>query len=158
EAAREGWRRPVLPDPAPRGSRPRAGRRVDPAPGGRRGLTPAPRPAPIIGAEARVEIRPFQSPDAPALAELSAWCAGGEADFVLTPGWESERELFAEFERFGIEPAEHLLVADAGDGELLGLAGFLRQPKAQTAGLFCPIVKKSARGRGHGGELLRAAL
>jgi ribosomal protein S18 acetylase RimI-like enzyme len=103
-------------------------------------------------------IRPFQPSDAPALVELSAWCARGEADFVLNPTWESEAELFAEFERFGIEPAEHLLVADAGDGEALGLAGFARLPKAATAGLFCPIVKRSARGRGLGGELLRAAL
>jgi ribosomal protein S18 acetylase RimI-like enzyme len=105
-----------------------------------------------------LRIRPFQPSDAPALVELSAWCARGESDFVLNPLWEAEAELFAEFERFGIEPAEHLLVADAGDGEQLGLAGFLRLPKAATAGLFCPIVKRSARGRGLGGELLRAAL
>jgi ribosomal protein S18 acetylase RimI-like enzyme len=103
-------------------------------------------------------IRPFQPSDAPALVELSAWCARGETDFVLNPTWEREAELFAEFERLGIEPAEHLLVADSGDGEPLGLAGFARLPKAATAGLFCPIVKRSARGRGLGGELLRAAL
>src|SRR3990172_5815872 len=103
-------------------------------------------------------IRPFQRSDAPPLVELSAWCARGETDFVLNPTWETEAELFAEFERFGIEPAEHLLVADSGDGERLGLAGFLRLPKATTAGLFCPIVKRNARGRGLGGELLRAAL
>jgi len=105
-----------------------------------------------------MKIRPFQPGDAPALVELSAWCARGENDFVLNPFWESEDELFAEFQRFGIEPSEHLLVADSGDGERLGLAGFLRLPKAPTAGLFCPIVKRSARGRGLGGELLRAAL
>ena len=105
-----------------------------------------------------MRIRPFQPGDAPALVELSAWCARGENDFVLNPLWESEDELVAEFERFGIEPSEHLLVADSGDGERLGLAGFLRLPKAPTAGLFCPIVKRSARGRGYGGELLRAAL
>jgi ribosomal-protein-alanine N-acetyltransferase len=103
-------------------------------------------------------IRPFQPSDAPALVELSAWCARGESDFVLNPYWEAEAELFAEFQRFGIEPAEHLLVADSGDGEVLGLAGYLRRPKATTAGLFCPIVKRAARGRGLGGELLRAAL
>jgi ribosomal protein S18 acetylase RimI-like enzyme len=105
-----------------------------------------------------MKIRPFQPADAPALVELSAWCARGENDFVLNPYWESEEELFAEFERFGIAPSEHLLVADSGDGERLGLAGFLRLPKARTAGLFCPIVKRSARGRGLGGELLRAEL
>jgi ribosomal protein S18 acetylase RimI-like enzyme len=105
-----------------------------------------------------MRIRPFQRSDAAALVELSAWCARGEGDFVLNPTWETEAELFAEFERFGIAPEEHLLVADAGDGEQLGLAGFLRLPKAGTAGLFCPIVKRSARGRGLGGELLRAAL
>jgi ribosomal protein S18 acetylase RimI-like enzyme len=103
-------------------------------------------------------IRPFQPSDAPGLIELSAWCARGETDFVLNPTWESEDELFAEFERFAIDPAEHLLVADSGQGEPLGLAGFAREPKAATAGLFCPIVKRSARGRGLGGELLRAAL
>jgi ribosomal protein S18 acetylase RimI-like enzyme len=104
-----------------------------------------------------VEIRPFRPPDAPALAELSAWCARGETDFVLNPLWESEAELTAEFERFGIDPQQHLLVADAGDGEVLGLAGFLRRPGAAEAGLCCPIVKRAARGRGVGGELLRAA-
>ncbi|TFG93818.1 MAG: hypothetical protein E4H11_07880, partial [Myxococcales bacterium] len=90
-----------------------------------------------------MKIRPFQPADAPALVELSAWCARGENDFVLNPYWESEDELFAEFERFGIEASEHLLVADSGDGERLGLAGFLRLPKASAAGLFCPIVKRS---------------
>jgi ribosomal protein S18 acetylase RimI-like enzyme len=105
-----------------------------------------------------VEIRPFQRSDAPALAALAAFCARGETDFVLNPYWESEAELFAEFERFGIDPAEHLLVADAGGGEPLGLAGFVRLPKAATAGLLCPIVSRAARGRGIGGELLRAAL
>ena len=105
-----------------------------------------------------MKIRPFQPSDAPALAELSAWCARGEVDFVLNPCWETEAELLAEFGRFGIEPAEHLIVADAGDGEMLGLAGYLRQPKATTAALLCPIVKRSARGRGLGGEILRGAL
>jgi ribosomal protein S18 acetylase RimI-like enzyme len=76
---------------------------------------------------------------------------------VLNPYWESEDELLAEFDRFDIDPEEHLLVADAGDGEVLGLAGFLRRPHESSAGLFCPIVKREYRGRGLGGELLRAA-
>ena len=105
-----------------------------------------------------MEIRPFRPDDAPGLAELAAACARSEGDFVLNPYWETEDELFAEFERFGIDPAEHLLVADAGDGEVLGLAGFLRQPGASEAGLFCPIVRRAERRRGLGGELVRTAL
>jgi len=105
-----------------------------------------------------VKVRPFQPSDAPAAAALSAFCARSEADFVLNPCWETEAELVAEFERFAIEPAEHMIVADAGDGEVQGLAGFVRRPKAPTAALLCPIVKKSARGRGLGGEILRGAL
>ena len=103
-------------------------------------------------------IRAFRAQDAGALVALSLQCARGEADFVLNPLWESEAELFAEFQRFGIEPSEHLLVADAGDGEVLGLAGFLREPGASTAGMFCPIVRRNQRGRGLGGELLREAM
>jgi ribosomal protein S18 acetylase RimI-like enzyme len=95
--------------------------------------------------------------EAAALVELATFCARGETDFVLNPYWETEEELFAEFARFGIAPEEHLLVADAGDGEVLGLAGFLRRPGAPDAGMFAPIVKRSHRGRGIGGELLRAA-
>ena len=102
-------------------------------------------------------IRPFRAEDAAALAALSAGCARGESDFVLNPYWETDDELFAEFDRFGIRPEDHLLVADAGDGEVLGLVGFLRQPEASTAGMFCPIVNRGERGRGLGGELLRAA-
>ena len=101
-------------------------------------------------------IRPFQQSDAQALVELSAHCQRGEADFVLNPLWESPDELFAEFNRFGIEPEEHLLVADEGDGEILGMAGYLRYPDATAAGMFCPIVRRGERGRGLGGELLRA--
>jgi ribosomal protein S18 acetylase RimI-like enzyme len=104
-----------------------------------------------------VEIRPFDPSDAPALATLSAGCARAEADFVLNPYWESEQELFAEFARFGIAPEQHLLVADAGDGEVLGLVGFLRHPGATEAGLCCPVVKRGDRGRGVGGRLLREA-
>ena len=79
-------------------------------------------------------IRPFRAEDAAALAALSAGCARGESDFVLNPYWETEEELFTEFDRFGIRPEDHLLVADAGDGEVLGLVGFLRQPGASAAG------------------------
>ena len=105
-----------------------------------------------------MKIRPFQPSDARAAADLSAFCARSEADFVLNPCWETEAELFAEFERFAIAPADHLIVADAGDGEVLGLAGYLRRPKATTGALLCPIVKRGARGRGFGGEILRGAL
>jgi ribosomal protein S18 acetylase RimI-like enzyme len=103
-------------------------------------------------------IRAFRAQDADALIALSLQCARGEADFVLNPMWESADELFAEFQRFGIDPVEHLLVADAGDGEVLGLAGFLREPGTTTAGMFCPIVRRNQRGRGLGGELLREAM
>lgn len=104
-----------------------------------------------------MDIRPFERGDAAALARLSAHSARGETDFVLNPFWETEDELFAEFERFGIAPEEHLLVADAGDGEVLGLAGFLRRPRSELAALCCPIVQRTERGRGVGGQLLRAA-
>ncbi len=103
-----------------------------------------------------MEIRRFHRDDAPALVELSASCARGETDFVLNPFWESEEELYAEFERLGIEPEQHVLVADSGGEGVTGLAGFLRRPDASAAGMFCPIVKKGERGRGVGGELLRA--
>ena len=104
-----------------------------------------------------MEIRGFRSEDAGPLAKLSAWCGRGETDFVLNPYWETPDELFAEFDRFGIEPERHLLVADAGDGEVLGMVGFLRRPGAPEAGLLCPIVDRGSRGRGIGGQLLRAA-
>lgn len=104
----------------------------------------------------RVEIRPFRRGDAAGVAGLSAFCARSESDFVLNPYWETEAELFAEFDRFGIAPEEHLLVADRGSGELVGLAGFLRRPAASEAGLCCPVVTRSERGKGIGGELLRA--
>jgi GNAT superfamily N-acetyltransferase len=104
-----------------------------------------------------MEIRAYCSDDAEALTTLSATCARGEGDFVLNPLWETEDELAAEFERFGIDPESHLLVADAGDGEILGFAGFLRRPGADIAGLICPIVKRGGRRRGVGGEILRAA-
>jgi ribosomal protein S18 acetylase RimI-like enzyme len=102
-------------------------------------------------------IRPYRSSDAPALAALAVDCARGEADFVLNPMWESADELSAEFARFGIRPEEHLLVAEDGDGgEVQGLVGFLRRPKDPSAGMLCPIVRRKDRGRGVGGELLRA--
>jgi GNAT superfamily N-acetyltransferase len=102
-------------------------------------------------------IRPFRRADARALAALSAACARTESDFVLNPLWESEAELFAEFERHGATPETHVLVDETG-GEILGLTGFLRRPPASAAGMLCPIVVKSERGKGIGGELLRAAL
>jgi ribosomal protein S18 acetylase RimI-like enzyme len=103
-------------------------------------------------------IRAFQPQDAPALARLASECARGETDFVLNPLWENEDELFAEFNRHGADPEEHVLVADLGDGEVVGLSGFLRRPPATLAGLLCPIVARDQRGKGVGGELLRAAL
>jgi ribosomal protein S18 acetylase RimI-like enzyme len=105
-----------------------------------------------------VPIRPFRASDAAALAELSAACVRSEADFVLNPLWESEADLFAEFRRHGIEPEEHVLVAEGAAGEVMGMTGFVRRPEASVAGLLCPIVAKQERGRGTGGELLRAAL
>jgi len=104
-----------------------------------------------------MEIRAFRRTDTKALVEMCLDCARGETDFVLNPYWESPDELYAEFDRFGIDPESHVLVADAGDGEVLGLVGFLREPGAGEAGMFCPIVKRGERGRGLGGELLRAA-
>jgi ribosomal protein S18 acetylase RimI-like enzyme len=103
-------------------------------------------------------IRDFRTEDAPALVRLSATCARGEADFVLNPLWESEDELFADFDRHGTDPEEHLLVAETGLGGVVGLAGFLRSDDATAAGMLCPIVDREERGRGVGGELLRAAL
>jgi ribosomal protein S18 acetylase RimI-like enzyme len=104
-----------------------------------------------------MEIRAYRGGDAEALAALSAICTRGEGDFVLNPLWETEAELVAEFERFGIDPESHMLVAEEGDGEISGFAGFLRRPGDDLAGLICPIVKRGGRRRGVGGELLRAA-
>jgi len=105
-----------------------------------------------------MEIRPFRTEDAAALAMLATRCARGETDFVLNPHWETEDELHAEFERFAIRPEEHVLVADAGGGEVVGMSGFLRHPGIPEAGMFCPIVAREERGRGIGGELLRGAV
>jgi ribosomal protein S18 acetylase RimI-like enzyme len=103
-------------------------------------------------------IRPYRPEDAPALAALAVECARGEADFVLNPLWESAEELDAEFARFGIRPEEHVLVADEGDdSDVQGMVGFLRRPGDSSAGMLCPIVRRKDRGRGVGGELLRAA-
>jgi ribosomal protein S18 acetylase RimI-like enzyme len=104
-----------------------------------------------------MEIRAFRKEDGAALAALAAECARGETDFVLNPYWETVDEMHAEFARFGIAPEEHVLVADAGEGEVVGLVGFLRHPGAREAGIFCPIVKRGERGHGVGGDLLRAA-
>jgi ribosomal protein S18 acetylase RimI-like enzyme len=103
-------------------------------------------------------IRAFRVEDTGAAVRLSAACAKGEADFVLNPLWESEAELRAEFERHEIAPEQHMLVAEGMSGEILGLSGFLRFAGASEGGLLCPIVAKTERGRGLGGQLLRAAL
>jgi ribosomal protein S18 acetylase RimI-like enzyme len=105
-----------------------------------------------------VTIRLYCQQDAPAVARLSAACARSESDFVLNPMWEDEEELAAEFARHRIAPEEHLLVAEGSGGEVLGLSGFLRPYGSEAAGMFCPIVERRERGRGLGGELLRAAL
>jgi ribosomal protein S18 acetylase RimI-like enzyme len=102
-------------------------------------------------------IRPYRRRDAKAVSEISATFARSEADFALNPLWENEEELEVEFARFDIEPESHLLVADAGDGEILGFAGFLREAGSEVAGLICPVVRRGGRRRGIGGELLRAA-
>jgi ribosomal protein S18 acetylase RimI-like enzyme len=104
-----------------------------------------------------VPIRPFRSGDAAALVALARGNARGETDFVLNSLWESEADLFAEFERHGIEPEDHLLVAEGVVG-VEGGVGFVRRPGATAAGLVCPIVAREVRGRGLGGELLRGAL
>jgi len=103
-------------------------------------------------------IRAFRPDDASALVAVAKSCARGETDFVLVPLWESERDLFGEFERHGVDPETHLLVGEAGDGSIVGCAGFVRRPGASAAGLVCPIVARDSRGQGMGGELLRAAL
>jgi ribosomal protein S18 acetylase RimI-like enzyme len=103
-------------------------------------------------------VRSFRSEDAAGAAALSAACARGESDFVLNPLWESPEELFAELARHRIAPEDHLLVADGGGGSVLGVVGFVRPPGGTAAGLFVPIVDRRERGRGHGGDLLRAAL
>lgn len=102
-------------------------------------------------------IRSFRPEDAAPLVALASASARGETDFVLNPLWERPEELFADFARHGIAPETHLLVAESADG-VEGAVGFLRRPDATTAGLVCPIVASERRGRGLGGELLRAAL
>ena len=102
-------------------------------------------------------IRAFRPEDADPLVALARASARGETDFVLNPLWERAEELLADFARHGIAPERHLLVAESADG-VEGAVGFLRQPEAMTAGLVCPIVASERRGRGLGGELLRAAL
>lgn len=108
-----------------------------------------------------MRVRAFRPEDAEAVAALAATCARGEADFVLNPLWESADDLFAEMARHGIAPEEHLLVAEGDGGQpgaVAGVVGFLRSPGANMAGLYAPIVERRERGRGLGGELLRAAL
>ena len=108
--------------------------------------------------DASVQLRPFRPGDAAALARLASSYARGEADFVLHPLWETADELHAEFELHGITPEDHLLVADAGDGRAFGMAGILRFPGETAAALIPPVVERQERGKGAGGELLRAAL
>jgi len=105
-----------------------------------------------------MEIRPFHRDDAGSLAELSASCLKDETDFVLNPLWETAEELFAEFDRFGIDPEESLLVAEDDSGRPAGFAGLLRRPGARDAGLVAPVVGRELRGQGVGGDLLRAVL
>src|SRR5690606_24672604 len=99
----------------------------------------------------------FRPEDAAGLAALARHAARGETEFVLNPLWEEPDELFAEYERHGVDPEDHLLVAEGTLG-VEGCVGFVRRPRATAAGLVCPIVTPEARGRGLGGELLRAAL
>lgn len=103
-------------------------------------------------------IRRFQAGDAQAAAALAARCSRSESDFVLNPMWETEAELAAEFARHRIAPEDHLLVAEGVDGGLGGLAGLLRFPEEDIAGLICPVVSREERGQGLGGQLLRATL
>jgi ribosomal protein S18 acetylase RimI-like enzyme len=105
-----------------------------------------------------MKIRAFRRDDAKTLAELSAACLKGETDFVLNPLWETDDELFAEFARFGVEPEENLLVAEDEGGGPAGFAGLLRRPGARDAGLVAPVVGRELRGRGVGGDLLRAVI
>lgn len=102
-------------------------------------------------------IRSFRAEDAAAVARIAAAGARSESDFVLNPMWQTEEELWGELRRHGVEAEERLLVADAG-GEVVGASGFLATTEAGAAGLLCPVVERSERGRGFGGELLREAL
>lgn len=103
-------------------------------------------------------VRSFRPADAPAVSALVAASTRSEGDFVLNPMWESEAELVAEFERFGVDPADHVRVAEGAVGEPVGVSGFLREPGGTLAGLLCPVVSRAERGRGLGGELLRDCL
>ena len=108
--------------------------------------------------DGKMQLRPFQARDAPALARLASSYARGETDFVLHPLWETPDELHAEFALHGIAPEDHLLVADGGDGRPLGMAGILRFPGETAAAVIPPVVERQERGKGVGGELLRASL
>ena len=90
-------------------------------------------------------IRAFRPEDASALVAVAKSCARGETDFVLVPLWESERDLFAEFERHGVDPEEHLLVAEAGDGTVVGCAGFVRRPDGQRPPASCARSSHATR-------------
>lgn len=105
-----------------------------------------------------MSIRPFRPEDAAPVAALTAACARTETDFVLNPMWETAEEVLGDFSRQGVDPEEHLLVSQDDEGGLRGAVGFLRPPESDMAGLVCPVVTRRERGRGLGGELLRAAL
>ncbi len=81
-------------------------------------------------------IRTFQKEDAAELVRLSAACARGATGFVVNSFWETEDELFAEFDRFDIDPRQHLLVWKTDTGKPGGLVGFVRQPDSPTAGFY----------------------
>lgn len=103
-------------------------------------------------------VRPFRAADASALVAIAAECARSENDFVLSPLWETETDLFAEFDRHSIDPEEHMRVAETAGGQVVGCAGFARRPRDTLAGLISPVVARSERGCGYGGALLRSVL
>ena len=90
-------------------------------------------------------IRAFRAEDAGALVAIARSCARGETDFVLVPLWETERDLFAEYERHGVAPEDHLLVAEAGDGTVVGCTGFVRRPAASAAGTRAAPSSRATR-------------
>jgi ribosomal protein S18 acetylase RimI-like enzyme len=113
-----------------------------------------------------VQVRAATARDLDRLAALAsllfAHHANGGARFALAMGREDElRELLAGFAR---DAAHALLLAEDGDGNLLGFvlaslvrrAGpFLESERGEVAWLF---VREEARRRGAGRELVGAAL
>ena len=81
-----------------------------------------------------MSVRAFRAEDGAALAALASAASRGETDFVLNPLWETEADLSAEFERFEVEPEQHVFVAEAaGSHEAIGVSGFLRRPGSPVA-------------------------